>query len=89
MMRCEYKAEVHELRLDDCSYLLDEDIKLLKEIVVNVGWDGIEQGFTDDEAEGNVEFGFGYDDLEPDIDVFGIASHPSDEFDSLDYPFAF
>ena len=85
--RCEYKAEVHELRLDDCSYLLDEDIELLKEVVVNVGWDGIEQGFTDDEAEEDFDFGFGYDDLEPDIDVFGIAVHPFNEFEPLDYEF--
>jgi F-box-like len=80
MKRCNYKAEVHELRLHDCSYLLDEDIYLLKEIVVDVGWDGIEQGFTDDETDEDIHFGYGYDDLEPDVDVFGIASHPFDEF---------
>lgn len=85
MKRCEYRAEVHELRLDDCSYLLDEDIELLKEIVVDVGWDGLEQGFTDDEADEDVYFGYGYDDLEPDVDVYGIASHPFDEFDPPDY----
>lgn len=87
MMRCEYKAGVHELRLADCSYLLDDDIGLLKEIVVDVVWDGMEQGFTDDEADEDVYFGFGYDDLEPDIDVYGIASHPFDEFDPPDYEF--
>jgi hypothetical protein len=86
-MRCEYKAGVHELRLADCSYLLDDDIGLLKEIVVDVVWDGMEQGFTDDEADEDVYFGFGYDDLEPDIDVYGIASHPFDEFDPPDYEF--
>lgn len=87
MKRCEHKAELHELRLQDCSYLLDEDIDLLKEIVVDVGWDGMEQGFTDDETDEDVYLGLGYayNDLEPDIDVYGIASHPFDEFNAPDY----
>jgi len=89
MKRCEYKAEVQELRLDDCSYLLYEDVDLLKEIVVDVEWDGVEQGFTDDESDEDVSFGYGYDDLEPDVDVYGITSHPFDVdgFNSPDYGF--
>jgi hypothetical protein len=87
MTRCEYKAEIHELRLDDCSYVLYDDIELLKEVVVDVEWDGIEQGFTDDEADEDDYFGYGYDDLEPGVDVYGIASHPFDEFDPPDFGF--
>jgi len=87
MMRCEYKAEIHELRLDDCSYVLYDDIELLKEIVAEVQWDGIEQGFTDDEVDEDAYFGYGYDDLEPGIEVFGITSHPFDEFEPPDFGF--
>ena len=51
MERCERNAEVQTLRLDDCSYLSSDDVKRLEEIVVDVIWDGIEQGFTEEEED--------------------------------------
>jgi hypothetical protein len=44
MERCERNAEVRTLRLEDCSYLSSDDVKRLEEIVVDVIWDGVEQG---------------------------------------------
>ena len=42
MERCERKAEVWVLRLDDCYNISSVDVERLKEIVVDVIWDGIE-----------------------------------------------
>ena len=41
MERCERNAEVQALRLNDCYYLTSDDVETLKEIVVDVIWDGI------------------------------------------------
>ena len=51
MERCERNAEVQTLCLDECSYLSSDDVTLLEEIVVDVDWDGIEQGFSESEEE--------------------------------------
>ena len=51
MERCERNAEVQTLCLDECSYLSSDDVTLLEEIVVDVDWDGIEQGFSESKEE--------------------------------------
>ena len=43
MERCDRKAEIQVLRLDNCSYISSGDVERLKEIVVDVTWDGVEQ----------------------------------------------
>ena len=43
MERCERNAEVQVLRLDDCYNISFDDVERLKEIVVDVIWDGVEQ----------------------------------------------
>ena len=43
MERCERNAEIQTLRLDDCFYLSSDDVERLKEVVVDVIWDGLEQ----------------------------------------------
>ena len=48
MERCERNAEVQVLRLDDCYSIYSCDVERLKEIVVDVIWDGVEQ---EDEEE--------------------------------------
>jgi hypothetical protein len=42
MERCERDAEVQELRLEECYYISSDDVERLKEIVVDVTWDGKE-----------------------------------------------
>ena len=44
MERCERNAEVQVLWLEDCYYILSDEVERLKEVVVvDVIWDGIEQ----------------------------------------------
>ena len=50
MERCESKAEVLVLHLNDCYCVLSGDVKKLKEVVVDLIWDGIEQGLLDYEV---------------------------------------
>jgi hypothetical protein len=45
MERCERKAEVQMLCLDDCYHIWSDDVERLQKIVVDVTWDGIEQEF--------------------------------------------
>ena len=45
MERCERKAEIEVLRLDDCYCISSDDVERLEEIVVDVIWDGVEQEF--------------------------------------------
>jgi hypothetical protein len=68
MERCERKAEVQMLCLVDCYHIWSDDVERLKEIVVGVAWDGIEQElkFLDDDKEydsdGNIidsDYGYG------------------------------
>ncbi|KAJ7504369.1 hypothetical protein B0H11DRAFT_1710232, partial [Mycena galericulata] len=53
MERCERKQELWTLSLQDCSRLSPEDVERLEDIVAKVDWDGVEQGFTDEESEGD------------------------------------
>jgi hypothetical protein len=41
MERCERNAEVQELCLENCSHISSDEVKRLKEIVVDVTWDGV------------------------------------------------
>ena len=73
MERYERKAEIQALRLEDCHNIFKDDIEKLCEIVVDVDWDGLEQGLYDSEegrtydSEGNIIDDFGdydyYDEL--------------------------
>ena len=51
MERCERNAEVQELYLENCYNLSEDDVEGLREIVVNVERDGIEQAFYEPEEE--------------------------------------
>ena len=55
MERYERKAEVQVLRLDDCYCVTNEDVERLEEIVVDVIWDEVVQGFSDEECEEDEE----------------------------------
>jgi F-box-like len=50
MERCERKAEVRVLGLDNCYRVSSDDVEILKEVVVDVIWDGIEKEYSDYEA---------------------------------------
>ncbi|KAG6854044.1 hypothetical protein C0991_011249 [Blastosporella zonata] len=80
MERSERKSEIQELRLRECSHLYEEKIDELKELVPTVDWDGVEQGFLDDDDDsvygydemGGYMFG-GYNVYEEDLDLdFGF-----------------
>jgi hypothetical protein len=82
MERYERKAEVRELTLSQCHRLTSEHVDELREIVVDVVWDGLETGFTD-VSEDDYGDHFGY--MDSDID-----DHTYDGFDSDEdyyYPF--
>ena len=51
MKRCERKAEIQVLNLDDCYYISSDDVRRLGETVVEVIWDGKEQE-VDDSSDG-------------------------------------
>ena len=71
--RYERNAEIQKLCLNDCYSLWAEDVDGLKEVVVDVTWDGIEQGFSDDEEDD--------DDREYDSEGNTVCS------DDLDYEY--
>ena len=75
MERCERNAEVWVLRLSDCNYISSDAVERLKEIVVDVIWDGLEQGFSDEEAYCYAS-GDTIDDsvYDPDDDRDGLSS---------------
>jgi hypothetical protein len=56
MERCERKAGVQELCLDDCYHIWSGDVERLKEVVVDVTWDGIVQEVSDNEVTESDEF---------------------------------
>ena len=62
MERCERKAEVRMLHLDNCYYISSDEVERLNEIVVDVIWDGIEQGVSEEDGD--------YDSDENTIDDF-------------------
>ena len=51
MERCERNAEVQELHLENCYNLFEDDVEGLREVVVNVDWDEVEQTFSESEEE--------------------------------------
>ena len=76
MERCERKAEVQVLRLDDCYYLSSEDVERLEEIVVDVIWDGVEQEVSEEDSEDEIE----YDSDGNTIDDLDDYDDDDDEF---------
>ncbi|KAF7302662.1 F-box domain-containing protein [Mycena chlorophos] len=62
MARCERRQEISRLELFDCTRLRADDVALLRDIVVDVVWDGLEQGFTDSEDSYDDEDLYGYGD---------------------------
>ena len=60
MERCERNAEVQELHLENCYNLSEDDIEGLREIVVNVEWDGIEENFYEPDGD-TIEYHDYYD----------------------------
>ncbi|EDR14561.1 uncharacterized protein LACBIDRAFT_305271 [Laccaria bicolor S238N-H82] len=77
MERYERKAEVRKLTLSQCHRLTAEHVDELKDIVVDVIWDGLEIGFTDSEdSDYGDHFGF-MGDSDMDDHIYG--------FDSDDY----
>jgi F-box-like len=51
MDRSEREADVRELHLVECSRISEVEVALLREVVVDVVWDGIEQSVMEDEEE--------------------------------------
>ena len=49
--RCERNAEIRWLGLKYCYYISSDDVKRLKEVVVDVIWDGKEQELSDEDDE--------------------------------------
>ncbi|KAG5647807.1 hypothetical protein DXG03_007729 [Asterophora parasitica] len=49
MERSERKVEIQELRLRECSHLYEENVNILRELVAELDWDGIEEGYSDEE----------------------------------------
>jgi len=58
MLRSDYGVEIQELSIKRCTHVTDPDIESLKEVVVNVSWDGIEWGFGDEEDSLDSDEGF-------------------------------
>ncbi|KAJ6591565.1 hypothetical protein DFH09DRAFT_1358138 [Mycena vulgaris] len=77
MERCERKQELRALTLCECTLLSADDVVRLKEIVPQVTWDGLEQGFTDDDFEEE------FDDFYSD----GFFFHHDEGDSDYDYPF--
>ena len=72
MERCERKAEVQVLRLDGCYFISSKDVQRLKEIIVDVMWDGVEQKVSEEDSDSEEDYdydnGDGIDELEYDYD---------------------
>jgi hypothetical protein len=63
--RCNYNIGVHELHLQDCRYITEDDVALLEEIVVTVCWDGIELCTETEEEVEDEDF---YDEFNDEYD---------------------
>ena len=71
MERCERDAEVQVLCLDGCYYISSDDVARLKEIVVDVIWDGVEREVSQYESEEEGDYdddGNSFNDLDYDDD---------------------
>ncbi|EGN96756.1 hypothetical protein SERLA73DRAFT_161770 [Serpula lacrymans var. lacrymans S7.3] len=55
MDRAERRAEIRNLSIQDCRHIYSDDVERLEEVVVDVVWDGIEQGYEDEEEEEDEE----------------------------------
>ena len=53
MERWERNAEIRKLIFSDCSSLYTYDVQRLREIVVNVDWDGLEHEYQSDDDDDN------------------------------------
>ena len=78
MDRCESKAEIRELHLVECSRISEAEVALLKELVVDVVWDGIEQSPEDEDED---ESGDSFDSIGWGFPFFA----PDDELDAESY----
>ncbi|KAF8902091.1 hypothetical protein CPB84DRAFT_1707887 [Gymnopilus junonius] len=66
--RYECGAEIHTLKLTECSRLVSSDVERLREIIVDIEWDELETGFSDeDEDEDDNDL---YDDYLDDDDIY-------------------
>ena len=70
MKRYERKAEVRELTLSRCRRLTTGLVDELREIVVNVVWDGWEPDDSDDDYGDDIHDPVLYDDSDPDDDYY-------------------
>ena len=70
MERYERKAEVQVLRLVDCYYITSIQVKSLKEIVVDVIWDEIERGYSDEDMDYDEDGDYDIDGTVDDYDDF-------------------
>ncbi|KAF8809486.1 hypothetical protein BYT27DRAFT_7187793 [Phlegmacium glaucopus] len=77
MERYERNAEVQGLCLDDCYNITDIEVKALREIVVHVDWDGVEQGFSDEY------------DSEEEREYDSDGNIIDDDYDEDDFPFGY
>jgi len=77
MERYERHAAVHELHLNDCYNIEESEIERLEEIVVDVIWDGVEQGHSSEyDSEEEREYdsdGNTIDDYDYDHDGYSFS----------------
>ena len=75
MERCERKAEVQVLRLDDCYYLTYDDVESLEEVVVDVIWDEIEQEISEEDSEEEREYDSDGNIIDEDYEDYDYSSY--------------
>jgi F-box-like len=76
MERCERKAEVQVLRLDDCYYITYDDVERLEEIVVDVIWDEVEQAVSEEDSEDEREYDSDGNIIDDDYDYSSYDDFP-------------
>ncbi|KAJ7668295.1 hypothetical protein B0H17DRAFT_990001 [Mycena rosella] len=82
MERCERKQELWTLKLQDCVRLSDDNVERLREVVPEVEWDGLEQGYSEEESDESDDYG--------DYDQFystGFFFDGEDVDSDYDYPY--
>lgn len=83
MERCERKQELWTLTLYDCIRLAHDDIARLEGVVPEVKWDGLEQGYSDDESEVDLS-DYDYDNF---YSTAGFFFDGEDVDSDYDYPY--
>ncbi|KAJ7442289.1 hypothetical protein FB451DRAFT_1440398, partial [Mycena latifolia] len=83
MERCERKQELWTLTLHDCVRLAHDDIVRLEEVVPEVKWDGLEQGFSEEESEVDLSE-YDYDNF---YSTAGFFFDGEDVDSDYDYPY--